>query len=64
MHSRLKAVIHFSPDGRRWRPTFVWLESETMRIMRLREFRDKVYVALKHALRPVVDRLVSTETHS
>jgi hypothetical protein len=39
----------------------VWLESETMRITRLAAVRDKVYVALKHALRPVVEQLVLRE---
>ena len=64
MSSRLKAVVRYSADGNRWQATFVWLESEAMQIRRLPLFRDMVYVALKHALLPTVEHLVSKEEHA
>ncbi|MFI0374200.1 hypothetical protein ACH35V_40625 [Actinomadura sp. 1N219] len=58
---RMKALIHYgrAPDGRTWQPYFVWLEAELIPMLRFAEFRNKVYVALKHGLRPVVDHLTT-----
>jgi hypothetical protein len=55
LRSRLKALIRYDTGG--WRPTFVWLESELRPGNRMAVFRDQIYVALKHALAPAVDRL-------
>jgi hypothetical protein len=55
LHTRLKALVRYGGAG--WEPTFVWLASELTRTTRMPEFRDRVYVALKHALAPTVDRL-------
>lgn len=54
MPSRLKGAIYYDDE---WRPTFVWLQRELGYIRRFPMFRDKLYVALKYALNPVVDRL-------
>jgi hypothetical protein len=63
-HSRMQALIHYSraSDGRVWKPYFVWLDSELIPLLRFSEFRDKLYVALKHGLRPVVDHLITGRT--
>ncbi|MEU3414635.1 hypothetical protein ABZ760_25835 [Streptomyces sp. NPDC006658] len=59
--ARIKALIHYAraSDGRTWQPYFVWLEAELIPMLRFAEFRNKVYVALKHGLRPVVDHLTT-----
>ena len=58
LRSSLQALIRYDDQ---WRPTFVWLESEAMRISRAPLFRDLVYVALKHALAPSVARLTRAD---
>ena len=62
--TRLKALIYYTRVDQGWQPTFVWLESQILRITRLAGFRDKVYVALKHALRPAITHLTSTDASS
>lgn len=60
-HSRIKALIHYgrAADGHAWQPYFVWLDAELLPMLRFSEFRNKLYVALKHGLRPVVDHLIT-----
>ncbi|MGH4033901.1 ABC transporter substrate-binding protein [Actinomycetota bacterium Odt1-20B] len=60
MPARIRAAVHYSrATGGSWRPYFVWLDAELMPMVRCAEFRDKLYVALRHGLRPVVDHLLT-----
>lgn len=58
LRSRIRAVIYSRSDVR-WEGEFVWLESETMQTSRFPEFRDKLFVALKYGLRPVLERIAT-----
>lgn len=60
----IQAIIYFQETGSAgaWEPRFVWLDSELNSIWRFSEFRDYLYVALKHGLKPVIARIATSDS--